>query len=135
MDKITKKAKDEGYVSTIFNRKRYIADINSSNFHKRSFAKRAAINTPIQGSAADIMKLAMIDVYDYLQNNDYDANLLLQVHDELILEVKKEDLNKTAKNIKRIMEETVSLSVPLIVDIQTGKNWRDKEDYEVKINA
>ncbi|MGM0411244.1 MAG: DNA polymerase I, partial [Bacillota bacterium] len=135
MDEITQKAKDDGYVSTIFNRKRYIADINSSNFHKRSFAKRAAINTPIQGSAADIMKMAMIDVYDYLKNTQYEANLLLQVHDELILEVKKEDLNKIAKDIKKIMEETVALSVPLVVDLQTGKNWRDKDDYEVTSNA
>ena len=135
MDNITQKAKDEGYVTTIFDRKRYIADINSSNFHKRSFARRAAINTPIQGSAADIMKLAMLDVYDYIQSCKLDARILLQVHDELILEVKKDDLEKVAFEVKEKMEKTTSLSVPLTVDLQTGNNWRDKEKYEVKQNA
>ena len=135
MDNITQKAKEEGYVTTIFDRKRYIADINSSNFHKRSFARRAAINTPIQGSAADIMKLAMLDVYDYIQNCNLEARVLLQVHDELILEVKKEDFAEVAAKVKEKMENTVSLSVPLEVDLQIGNNWRDKEEYEVQDNA
>jgi len=135
MDNITKKAKEEGYVTTIFDRKRYIADINSSNFHKRSFARRAAINTPIQGSAADIMKLAMLDVYDYINNCDLEARILLQVHDELILEVKKDVFQKVAAKVKEKMENTASLSVPLTVDLQIGDNWRDKEEYEVQNNA
>ncbi len=135
MDNITNKAKEDGYVTTIFDRKRYIADINSKNFHKRSFAKRAAINTPIQGSAADIMKLAMLDVYNYIQNCNLEARILLQVHDELILEVKKDVFAEVAKNVKNRMENTASLKVPLTVDLQIGNNWRDKENYEVEKNA
>ncbi|MFW5786971.1 MAG: DNA polymerase I [Halanaerobiales bacterium] len=135
MDKVTEMAEDKGYVTTMFNRRRYIPDINSGNYHKRSFARRTAINTPIQGSAADIMKLAMIDVYDELSKNNLNARLLLQVHDELVLEVKKEDLKETAKLLKEKMEKTVSLNVPLEVDLQIASNWRDKKDYVVDENA
>ena len=131
MDDVTEQAKEEGYVTTIFDRRRYIPDINSSNYHKRSFARRTAINTPIQGSAADIMKLAMIDVYDALQDSSVEANLLLQVHDELVLEVKNEDLEEAASLVKEKMEETVSIDVPLTVDLQVGDNWRDKEDFPI----
>ncbi len=132
MDEIKKQAKEKGYVETIFNRRRYIPEIKSRNFHRRSFAERAAINSPIQGSAADIMKVAMVNVYQTLkQHPDYQANLLLQVHDELVLEVKKPDLEPVAEIVKTEMEKAVELNVPLTVDLQTGQNWRDKEDYNI----
>lgn len=132
MEEIVEQAKEEGYVTTIFKRRRYIPEIRSRNYHRRSFAERTAINTPIQGSAADIMKIAMIRVYNRLQQGDFQARILLQVHDELVLEVKRDDLPVLARLVKEEMEKAVSLSVPLIVDIQIGENWRDKEDYRLE---
>jgi len=129
MDDVVETAKENGYITTIFDRRRYIPEINSRNFHRRNFARRAAINTPIQGSAADIMKKAMINVYNKLNNVDLRAKMLLQVHDELVLEVHKDDLSKLAKLLKHEMENTVKLDVPLIVDLQIAKNWKEKEDY------
>ncbi len=133
MKEVKRQAKKKGYVETMFNRRRYIPDINSRNYHRRRFAERTAINTPIQGSAADIMKMAMIDLYDALSRTELAAHLLLQVHDEVVLEVEKEDLAETAALVKEKMENTVSLTVPLIVDIQVGENWRDKKNYEVNV--
>lgn len=135
MDQIIKKVKECGYAETMFGRRRYIPEINSSNYHRRSFAERTAVNTPIQGTAADIMKKSMLDVYDALKETDFDLNILLQVHDELVFEVNKSDLDEAAKLIKEKMENTAELDVPLLVDLQIGENWRDKEDYEVKENA
>jgi len=135
MEDVKKQAREKGYVETMFNRRRYIPDIKSRNYHKRKFAERAAINTPIQGTAADIMKLAMIDLYRAVVNSGLNIKLLLQVHDEIVLEVKKEEISKTAALVKDKMENTIKLSVPLIVDMQTGSNWCDKNDYEVKDNA
>ncbi|MEJ6949944.1 DNA polymerase I [Natronospora cellulosivora (SeqCode)] len=132
MDDIVEKAKEDGFVSTIFNRRRYVPEIKSRNFHRRSFAKRTAINTPIQGSAADIMKIAMIKVYETLEEKEYRARMLLQVHDELVLEVHRDDINEVAKILKYEMEKAVDLDVPLIADLQLGKNWRDKEEYIIK---
>ncbi|MFW5988238.1 MAG: DNA polymerase I [bacterium] len=131
MDDIVEKAKEDGFVTTIFNRRRYLPEIKSRNFHRRSFAKRTAINTPIQGSAADIMKIAMNKVYEKLSGQKFRARLLLQVHDELVLEVHKEDLFKVAIILKSEMENAVQLDVPLIADLQIGENWRDKKDYNI----
>lgn len=131
MDEIIKKAETDGFVTTIFNRRRYIPEIKSRNIHRRNFARRTAINTPIQGSAADIMKKAMIDVYERLKREKYRAKMLLQVHDELVFEVHKDDLEKTARMLKEEMENAVILKVPLLVDLSIGKNWRDKEDYHI----
>jgi DNA polymerase-1 len=135
MDQTIEKVKECGYAETMFGRRRYIPEINSSNYHRRSFAERTAINTPVQGTAADIMKKSMLDVYDALKDANLDLNILLQVHDELVFEVKKSDLDQAAKLIKEKMENTAQLDVPLLVDLQIGENWRDKEDYEVKNNA
>ncbi|MFP4199298.1 MAG: DNA polymerase I [Halanaerobium sp.] len=135
MDQTIKKVKECGYAETIYGRRRYIPEINSSNYHRRSFAERTAINTPVQGTAADIMKKSMLDVYDALKEADLDLNILLQVHDELVFEVKKSDLDQAAKLIKEKMENTAELDVPLIVDLQIGENWRDKKDYEVHADA
>lgn len=135
MDQTIDKVKECGYAETMFGRRRYIPEINSSNYHRRSFAERTAVNTPIQGTAADIMKKSMLDVYDALKKSDFDLNILLQVHDELVFEVSKKDLEPAAELIKEKMEKTAKLDVPLIVDLQIGENWRDKEDYEVHNNA
>lgn len=129
MNDVVETAKENGYITTIFDRRRYIPEINSRNFHRRNFARRAAINTPIQGSAADIMKKAMINVYNKLNTVDLRAKMLLQVHDELVLEVHKDDLSELAKLLKYEMENAVKLDVPLIVDLQVAKNWKEKEDY------
>ncbi|MGM0602925.1 MAG: DNA polymerase I [Bacillota bacterium] len=135
MDKSVKEAQELGYVKTLFERRRYIPEINSKNYHRRSFAERTAINTPVQGTAADIMKKAMIDVYEALKNRDLKVNILLQVHDELVFEIAESDLEEAACLIKEKMENTCKLDVPLVVDLQTGKNWRDKEEYEVDCGA
>ena len=135
MEQTIEKVKECGYAETMFGRRRYIPEINSSNYHRRSFAERTAINTPVQGTAADIMKKSMLDVYDALKDADLDLNILLQVHDELVFEVKRSDLDQAAELIKKKMENTAELEVPLLVDLQIGENWRDKEDYEVDNNA
>ncbi len=129
MHKVIEQTKQDGFVKTIMKRRRYIPEIKSRNFHRRSFAERTAINTPIQGSAADIMKVALIRVYKRLKNHNYKARILLQVHDELVIEVWKDDLSRVAGIVKEEMERAVKLDVPLIADVQVGQNWRDKEDY------
>lgn len=125
MEEMVIKAKEDGFVTTILNRRRYLPDINSSNRNIRSFAERTAINTPIQGSAADIIKLAMLKVDQELQERGLASQMLLQVHDELLLEVPEGELNEVTKLVKEAMEGAVSLSVPLEVDVQIGKNWSD----------
>lgn len=116
-------AKEQGYVTTLENRRRFLTDIKSRNFHKRSFAERMAINTPIQGTAADIMKIAMIRVYKALKETNYRSKLLLQVHDELVLEVFQDELGEVANLVNSEMEQAYQLSVPLIVDVEYGPNW------------
>ena len=125
MDEIVQEAKHNGYVSTIMKRRRYLPEITSRNFNLRSFAERTAMNTPIQGSAADIIKKAMIDLDARLQEEGLEARMLLQVHDELILEAPKEEIEQLAKIVPEVMENTVSLSVPLKVDYSYGKSWFD----------
>lgn len=123
MDDIVQQAKHEGYVTTIMKRRRYLPEITSRNFNQRSFAERTAMNTPIQGSAADIIKKAMIDLHNALEKEKLRSRMLLQVHDELILEVPKEELATIEKLVPRIMESTVTLKVPLKVDMSHGKTW------------
>lgn len=125
IDTVVQQAHHTGYVTTMFGRVRYLPDINSSNFNKRSFAERTAMNTPIQGTAADIIKKAMIDVYRKLQSRKMKSRLLLQVHDELLLEVTADEKEEVSTIVKQCMEQTVSLSVPLLVDIKFGTNWAD----------
>lgn len=131
LDRIVAEAKEKGYVTTILNRRRYLPDIHSRNFHLRSFAERAAMNTPIQGSAADIIKLAMVNLTRALQEKEPDTALLLQVHDELILEVPEEKVQQVGKLVNQIMRDAYPLSVPLKVDLQTGPNWYDLEPLEL----
>ena len=123
IDRVVKEAHLQGYVTTLFGRRRYLPDINSSNFNQRSFAERTAMNTPIQGTAADIIKKAMIDVHKALQRENLHSRILLQVHDELILEVIKAEVEQVQKIVKEAMQQSVQLQVPLVVDINVGKNW------------
>lgn len=125
MDEIVKEAKQQGYVTTLMHRRRYLPDITSRNFNQRSFAERTAMNTPIQGSAADIIKKAMIDLAARLKSEDLRANVLLQVHDELILEAPKEEIARLKKIVPEVMEQTVELLVPLKVDYAHGPTWYD----------
>ncbi len=118
-------AKNMGYVTTLLNRRRYIPDINSRNYHLRSFAERAAMNTPIQGSAADIIKVAMVKVYNHLKQNNFKTKLLLQVHDEIILNVPKTELLPVKQILKQDMENAISLKVPLVVDFTQGYTWEE----------
>ena len=123
MDEMPKIAKKDGYVETIFGRKRYIEELYSNNFNIREFGKRAALNAPIQGTAADIVKLAMINVQKRIEKENIDANILLQIHDEILLEVKEEEKEKAAEILKEEMENIIKLRVPLIADVKIGNNW------------
>jgi DNA polymerase-1 len=125
IEDLIKKTENLGYVTTIFGRRRYIPAINSRNKTEKSAAERVAVNTPIQGSAADIVKTAMLNLDKRLDAERSKARLLLQVHDELILECPKEDAQETAKLVKEEMERAASLSVPLNVNIETGSRWGD----------
>ncbi|HBR03434.1 MAG TPA: DNA polymerase I [Ruminiclostridium sp.] len=127
MENIVNFARDKGYVETMFHRIRYIPELKSSNFQVRSFGKRVALNTPIQGSAADIIKIAMVKVWRELKNRGMKSRLILQVHDELVVETAIEELDQVKEIIKRNMEGAVGLSVPLIADVSTGCDW-----YEAK---
>jgi len=122
---IVEQAKQDGYVTTIMNRRRYIPELKSQKFVERSFGERVALNTPIQGSAADIIKAAMVKVYKALKEKGLKSHLLLQVHDELIVEAHKDEAEQVAKILKENMEQAVTLSVPLIADVHEGENWYD----------
>ncbi|PTX63197.1 DNA polymerase I [Melghirimyces profundicolus] len=127
MDEVVRKAKKDGYVTTMLHRRRYLPEIHSRNYNRRSFAERTAMNTPIQGSAADIIKKAMVQMEERLEREEMRARLLLQVHDELIFETPKEEVELLSKRVRQVMEGPVELSVPLKVDVNTGKTW-----YEAK---
>ena len=124
-------ARSAGYVRTLLGRRRYLPDINSRNRTLRQFAERMAINTPIQGSAADIIKVAMLNLHRRLVESESGARLILQVHDELILELPPESLREVADLVRREMEGAVQLTVPLVVDLKTGPNWYDLEPLEI----
>ncbi len=128
MKQIVEQARQDGYVETICGRRRPMPELRSNNHPVRAYAERAAANTPLQGSAADIIKIAMVDIAPRLAQVSSTARMLLQVHDELVFEVANEDVDALAKLVKEIMESAWELSVPLSVDIQTGSNWRDLRD-------
>ena len=123
MNKEIEEAHKNGYVLTIMNRKRTIEELKSSNYMQRSMGERMALNTPIQGSSADILKKAMIEIDEAFEKEKIASTMLLQVHDELIFNVKNNELEKVKEIVKNIMENTIKLSVPLVVDIETGTNW------------
>ena len=132
LDGAVEQGKKEGYVKTLFGRRRYLPNLKSRNFALRSFAARTAMNSPIQGSAADIIKLAMLKVHAALKREGLRSKLLLQVHDELVLEVPAGELEAAAALLKREMEGVWELAVPLVVDVYYGKNWRDVKRFTLK---
>ncbi|MDD4680684.1 MAG: DNA polymerase, partial [Clostridia bacterium] len=127
MTKIVLDGKKHGYVSTLFNRRREIPELSSRNHNIRSSGERIALNTPIQGTAADIIKLAMIRVHGELKDRNLKSRLILQVHDELIIDAWLSELEEVKELLQNQMENAIELAVPLVVDIGTGKNWCDVE--------
>ena len=125
MNNIIEKAKKDGYVETIFHRRRYIPELSSKNYMVRQFGSRAAMNTPIQGTAADIMKIAMIKVRKELENKKLKAKIVLQVHDEMMIEAPEEEIEEVKEILKTNMEQATTLKVPLIAEISIAKNWYD----------
>ena len=116
-------AKENGYVKTLIGRRRYVPDINSGNWNVRGFAERVAINMPIQGTAADVIKLAMINIHSWLKDNNKKSRMLLQVHDELIFEIHESELEEVPKKIEELMESAFKMDVPLKVEAGIGENW------------
>lgn len=125
MEDIVAKAREQGYVSTLMGRRRYLPDINNRNYNLRSFAERTAINTPIQGTAADIMKKAMLAVAAALKKAGLKTRILLQVHDELVLEVPEEEADIAAELVQHAMEGAASLEIPLLAEVKFGSNWAE----------
>ena len=123
IDKTVQEAEQKGFVTTLLGRKRYLPDIKSTNRNVAEFAKRTAINTPIQGSAADLIKVSMINLWRLLKKEKLKAALILQVHDELVFEVPENEVDRVTAIVKESMESALELSVPLVVDVGTGKNW------------
>ena len=122
MSEEIKNGKDKGYVETIFKRRRYIPELNAKNFNIRSFGERIALNTPIQGSAADIIKIAMVKVYNELKKRNLKSKLIIQIHDELVVDTAEDELEEVKELMKDLMENSVDLNVKLSVDMNTGKN-------------
>lgn len=120
---------EKGYVTTLLGRRRYIPEINSSDMRMRQFAERAAVNTPIQGSAADIIKVAMIAIHEKLLKKEFVSKMILQVHDELVFDVSRDELKEVYKIVKDGMEGVINLKVPVEAHIEAGKNWLDMEKY------
>lgn len=127
MDDIVRQARTNGYVTTLLQRRRYLPEISASNFNLRSFAERTAMNSPIQGSAADIIKLAMVQIAERMAKEKVRSRMLLQVHDELVFEVPQDELELMKKLVPEVMESALALDVPLKVDVNYGDNW-----YEAK---
>ncbi len=125
LDNVIKEGREKGYVSTIFGRRRYMPELRASNKITQSFGERVAMNAPIQGTAADIIKIAMVEVYKALKENNLKSKLILQIHDELIVESYPDELVEVKKIVKTKMEEAAKLAVPLQVELNTGKSWYD----------
>jgi DNA polymerase-1 len=122
MDGVVTQARNQGYTTTLFGRRRYLPELKSDNFRIRQMGERMALNAPVQGTAADIIKRAMIDMDHELERQGMQTSMLLQVHDELILEAPPDELEAATGLVRRVMEEVVTLAVPLRVDVTTGKN-------------
>jgi DNA polymerase-1 len=123
LDQTVEQAKKDGYVTTLYGRRRPIPELKSSNFMQRSFGERAAMNSAVQGTAADIMKIAMIHVYRKLKEQNLNSKILLQVHDELLIETYEEELAQVKEIVKTEMFQAAQLSVSLEVGLEDGKNW------------
>jgi len=127
LDSSVEFARTHGYVQTIFNRRRYIPELREKNFNMRAFGERTAANSPIQGSAADLIKIAMIRIDKALTQGNFQSKMLLQVHDELVFESPPDELDEVQKVVKHEMENAAQLSVPLVVDLGTGVNWLESK--------
>ena len=125
MDRTVKECKEKGYVETLWGRRRYVPEIKSNNFNVRQFGERVAMNAPIQGTAADIIKIAMINIEKELEDKKLESKLLLQVHDELVIETKLEEIETVRELLVRNMENVIKLDVPLKVEAEEGKTWFD----------
>ncbi|MFU8787143.1 MAG: DNA polymerase, partial [Candidatus Izemoplasmataceae bacterium] len=125
MDTVIDSAKNDGFVKTILNRRRYIPEIHSKIYAQRELGKRTAMNAPIQGSAADIIKIAMVNIEKALKEKDLKSKLILQIHDELVFNVKKDEEKKMRELIKEVMENAITLAVPLTVNLAVGNNLDD----------
>ncbi|MCX5781224.1 MAG: DNA polymerase I, partial [Elusimicrobia bacterium] len=125
MGNLLQETRVSGYVSTLFGRIRYLPDINSKNAQVRGFSERIAMNTPIQGTSADIIKIAMINLNRHFKKENYKTKMLVQVHDDLLIETPEKELNKTAALAKEEMENAVKLEIPVVVDIKSGLNWAE----------
>ena len=128
LDAMVAFARENGYVQTIFGRRRYIPELRERNFNIRAFGERTAANSPIQGSAADLIKIAMIRIDDALRTKELESKMLLQVHDELVFEVRPEELDQVQQLVKHEMEHAAQLSVPLVVDLGVGSNWLETKE-------
>ena len=126
LDQVVSDAERDGYTTTAFGRRRYIPELHSQNGNIRAFGKRVAMNAPIQGTAADIMKIAMLRVDEALKREGLDAKIVMQVHDELVIEVRDDEIERCMAVVKEEMESAVNLSVPLTVDVTVGKNWLEQ---------
>ena len=127
MNDIIADAKEKGYVTTLFGRRRYLPELSVSNAIQRAFGERVARNMPIQGTAADIIKIAMVRVYNRLKSENMKSRLIMQVHDELIIEAPEDECGSALKILKEEMENAVKMKVTLSVDVHAGKTW-----YEAK---
>ena len=125
MENIIEKTKEKGYVETLFHRRRYVPELNSKNYMVRQFGNRVAMNTPIQGTAADIMKIAMINVYKELKKRGLEAKIILQVHDEMMIEAPENEKEEVKEIMKKEMESAIQLKIPLVAEISEAKNWYD----------
>ena len=125
MENIIEKTKEQGYVETLFHRRRYVPELNSKNYMVRQFGNRVAMNTPIQGTAADIMKIAMINVNKELKKRDLKAKIILQVHDEMMIEAPESEKEEVKDIMKKEMESAIQLKIPLVAEISEAKNWYD----------
>ena len=123
LDRQVEIAREQGYVETLLGRRRYINDIRDKNFNVRAFAERTAQNTPLQGSAADLIKVAMRRIHDALREGGFRTRMLLQVHDELVFEAPEEEVERVTPLVRSLMEGAATLDVPLVVDVGVGKNW------------
>ena len=128
METVAKDAKEKGYVGTLWGRRRYLPELNSSNGMLRAFGERVARNMPIQGTAADIIKIAMVRVYNRLKEEKMEAKLILQVHDELIVEAPENEIDKAAKILSEEMENACEMKVRLRADVNVGRTWYDAKD-------
>ncbi|MBM3240987.1 DNA polymerase I, partial [Candidatus Poribacteria bacterium] len=122
-DRTIQEATKKGYVTTLMGRRRYVPEIHANDRNTREFGKRIAINTPVQGSSADLIKVAMLKVADYLESTNKQTRMVLQVHDELVFEAPKDELEEIAEALRRIMETALPIDVPIKVDINVGQNW------------